>query len=118
MAAVTVTWFKPSKKGPGCGYPRVSVGKRSLDFNAEAVELLGMPSAVKIGVTSDGKLAVSPADENDAEACRLTYRGWKKTYAVINRPRLARMLASHGITGRHRLARSGEPGLFVGEPAN
>lgn len=108
-----VTWLAASRRRR-CGYPALTVGEKTIGFNRQALDLLGRPRFLKAGITFDGRLAVAPAGEDDAEAYRVTCRG--KSAAAVTLPKAAKALAEAGISGRYRLVRDDKLGLFVGEP--
>lgn len=113
-----VTWFGGSKSKAKYDFPYLCIHKnrRSIGLNRLALDLWGRPPAVRIGITYDGRLAITPTDKDDADGHHIVYLRRSKG-GMINRPRLMRRLAENGMAGRYRLVWDEKLDLFVGEPA-
>lgn len=116
---IPVTWIRVRKGHREYDFPYLHIHrKRQISLNGIALDLLGRPAAVKIGVTHDGRLAVAPTDENDADGYHVTYAK-KSRVGAINRPKLVDALVrlGYGMSGKFKLSWNEELKMLVEDKA-
>lgn len=106
-----IEWCKPAAVSVNSlKKPCLRVGKHELSLNKAAVELLGKPIRLAVGVTIDGLLAVKPA--TDASGYGIYYG---HSTATLGKDRIVRWLQERGIgQGLYELERDDKLGVFVG----
>lgn len=115
-----VEWCTPAKINvTDLGEPAIHIGKGAVTLNKAAVELLGVPERVKVGVTYDGLLAVQPTKELLGYKLSLERRpnkGVRAVAATLGKDRLVKWLLERGLSqGYYRLEKNEKLGIFVGK---
>lgn len=112
-----VEWITPKfRPVSGDALPTVHVGKTSVSFNQPALELLGFPERVQVGVTVERELAVRPVAPGEWGYKLIigTAKNGAKS-ACAGRDYLVKQLIARGLSqGHYRLEYNAKLGCFVG----
>lgn len=107
-----VEWCTPcltrirGRTQPCCG-----VYKSGVSINWTALELLGKPKRVCIGVTYDEKLALKPVADDDPNGYSVSYI---KRGATVGRQGLAKWLIERGVSGLYILEYDDKLKCYIG----
>lgn len=112
-----VEWITPKfRPVSGDALPTVHVGKTSVSFNQPALELLGFPERVQVGVTVERELAVRPVAPGEWGYKLIidTAKNGAKS-ACAGRDYLVKQLIARGLSqGHYRLEYNVKLNCFIG----